>query len=77
MLRCPECGSSELKFREAESSPAVKLFHCDNGHRFSHKTWVGKTGEFSGLVIATTVVARLFLDHHGILDVVDDVSSSL
>ncbi len=76
MLRCPECGSSELKLREADSTPTIKWFNCENSHKFSRKTGWGQAAEFSGLVIAATVVTRLLLDHHGILDIIDDASGS-
>jgi len=77
MLTCPECGSSELRLRDGESSPAVQWFSCPSGHRFSHRTLGGKAAEFSGLIIAAAVVTRLFLDHHGFFDGVDDFFGSV
>lgn len=74
-IRCPDCGSLDLALREAECSAMIKWFTCENGHKFSHKTGLGKSAEFSGCVIAIAVVTRLILDHGG-GDVLDDMSSS-
>jgi hypothetical protein len=63
MLFCPDCGSTDLTLRAAESSPAVQWFNCPNGHRFFHKTGWGKSAEFAAMLIACTAIARLFLDH--------------
>jgi hypothetical protein len=77
MLHCPDCGSSEITLREAESSPSLKWFDCINGHKFFHKTGWGKAGEFTSFVIAGSVLARLLIDHHGDLgDLFDDMSNT-
>jgi hypothetical protein len=71
-MTCPECGDTKLSLREAESSPAIKWFTCGNGHRFFHKTAIGKAAELSGITIAAVVVTRLLLDHGDFLDIPTD-----
>jgi hypothetical protein len=72
MLHCPECGSTKNKLREAESSPSLKWFTCENGHKFLHKTGWGKAGEFMPFVIAGSILARLIIDDGGLSDIIDE-----
>jgi uncharacterized protein (DUF983 family) len=66
MLTCPECGSSALTLRQAESSPAIRWYKCNGcGYKFPHKSSAGKAAEFAPLVLATAIVGEVLLGLFG------------
>jgi hypothetical protein len=58
-VTCPDCGSSQLTLREAESTWNSQWYQCPNGHKFCHKTLGAKLTERAPLVIAACAVARI------------------
>lgn len=72
-MKCPSCAAN-AGISSHESTPTLRVYRCTCGNRIAVKTGWGKAAEFSGLLLVAVSILRVVIDHHGILDFLDDGS---